>query len=294
MAAEERVCGVVVLYKPCLETVRNVETLLEQVAHVVVVDNGSDGAIISALAEIKGCERLTVLRNGENRGVAAALNQGVNWSTEAGYGWMATFDQDSLVTDGMIAAMLSAYSQSDRCGHIGIVCPCYREPNSSRIVCGGERATDRLTGITSGAMVKREVFEQVGGFDEDLFVDYVDNEFCLHCASKGYEILRAPNAILVHRLGSPTEHRLLGRRFITTNHSALRRYYAARNRVRVYRRYGRRFPVWVLRDARRFMRELVLVLCFESGKWRKFRAVAFGLYDGMRGRYGKAARAWLE
>jgi GT2 family glycosyltransferase len=47
-------------------------------------------------------------------------------------------------------------------------------------------------------MVRREVFEQVGGFDEELSVAYNDVDFCLRVREAGYRIVWTPYAELYH------------------------------------------------------------------------------------------------
>jgi GT2 family glycosyltransferase len=47
-------------------------------------------------------------------------------------------------------------------------------------------------------MVRREVWERMGGFDESLGVAFNDVDFCLRAREKGYLVVYTPYALLYH------------------------------------------------------------------------------------------------
>jgi GT2 family glycosyltransferase len=51
-------------------------------------------------------------------------------------------------------------------------------------------------------MVPRRVFEEVGGFDEDLRVVLNDVDLCLKIRQHGYQVVYTPHALLFHYEGS--------------------------------------------------------------------------------------------
>ncbi len=59
-------------------------------------------------------------------------------------------------------------------------------------------AQDVSAVTTACALVKREVYLQVGGFDENLAVTFNDVDFCLRLREAGYRILWTPYAELIH------------------------------------------------------------------------------------------------
>ena len=59
-------------------------------------------------------------------------------------------------------------------------------------------AQDISAVTTACALVKREVYLQVGGFDENLAVTFNDVDFCLRLREAGYRILWTPYAELIH------------------------------------------------------------------------------------------------
>jgi rhamnosyltransferase len=281
-----RVCAVVVTYNPSSSFVENVEALDGQVGHIVLVDNGSSdetGAHLTGLQLRLGCE---VIRNPVNLGIAAALNIGVKYATEAGFNWVATFDQDSRVSDGLISLMLETYWNATHPEEVAMVAPLYVDRQSG--VRWRQMPTadgGLLSTWSSGSLIPLSTIQRVGPFDETLFIDRVDTDFCLRARREGMLILQS-SAVLFHSLGRTTHHRLLGRDFEVTNHSAGRRYYITRNRLRLLARYWRDRP-WALHECREILTENITVLLLEEHKWQKFRAIAQGALDALLGRVGK-------
>jgi rhamnosyltransferase len=124
------------------------------------------------------------------------------------------------------------------------------------------------------------VAASVGYYNESFFIDYVDHEFCLRMGRRGFQVLQCRTAILEHNLGRMSQRSVAGRTWTTTNHSPLRRYYNARNRIRVYREYAGFAPGWVLKDVRSFAVEIAKILLLEQQRGGKLRAIFQGVVDG--------------
>lgn len=289
------ICAVVISYYPAEQIIENVVTLLDQVDEVVIVDNGSDPATKELLGRLGHYPKVSVIYNHENIGIAAALNIGVKQAKKSEYKWIATFDQDSKVTPGMISTMLQVYEAYPEQGKVASLSPRYRDIASGRIGSssnqhsshGGGAYGEPLVVITSGNMIKSSAFDTVGYFNEVLFIDHVDTEFCLRCATLGYKILEAHDAILEHSLGTPTQHKILWKTPITSNHSALRRYYNARNGVYIYKKFVFERPVWVIKHAYTYLKIIIALMLFERQRGGKLIAICRGVFHGLFGKLGK-------
>jgi len=283
---EIRVCAVVVTYNPDPTFLDNIATLGAQVNHVVVVDNGSADTTEQRLQELDRREHCTVIRNRQNLGIAAALNLGVKFAMDRGFNWVATFDQDSRISERFIPQMLETYRQTPHPEHIAIIAPTYvdRESGVNRPVDRASNGTILHT-MTSGSMMPAIVIRKLGPFDESLFMDYVDIEFCLRARHRGMLILQSP-AILYHSCGRLTHHRIFGRLFGASNHSAGRRYYITRNRLRLLVPYATDWP-WAWREIKAIISEAAKIALVEDEKWKKFRAMAAGTVDALSGKVGK-------
>lgn len=285
------ICGVVVTYYPDPLVYDRVRVALQQVAQVVIVDNGTVGVQSEPIEALRAMDKVCVLKNSHNEGVAAALNEGVKWAVEHGYEWVLTLDQDSRVSPTLIADMWDAYCAFPESGRVAVIAPQYRDPMLQKLISfarGNLRdpyAVVQVT-MTSGNLVRAAVWAKVGGYNGELFIDLVDFEFCLRCRRLGYVVLEATRAELEHHLGEPSWHSFGGKMLSVGNYSALRRYYSSRNRIWVYRHYGRGNLDWILRDFLAFGRECIGIVLFERDRLIKFRGIIQGLYHGFIGRLG--------
>ena len=282
------VCGVVIAYYPSASIVGNVRLLCEQVGHVVVVDNTPQADASTLFTELEYLDACTVIRNGINLGIATALNIGIRHAISQGFAWIITFDQDSQVQDGYVEAMLSTFDDAAKYCEAAIVCPRYQDARIGCFLPTHRTANgDVVACITSGAMVSAETFESFGKMEEDLFIDYVDLEFCLRIRAAGLKIVECSNAILVHSLGRMTQHKFLWKTFSTTNHSAKRRYYITRNRLVLIKRYFDKDREWAFGDFKGIVLETIKMLLVEQDRLSKFRYMARAVYDAIFDKLGQ-------
>jgi rhamnosyltransferase len=278
------VAAVVVTFHPEPDFAAMLASMLPQVGAIIVVDNGSCPADLPAHDDPKLEGRVEIMANGENRGIGAALNQGLRRASQRGFSWALTMDQDSSPLPNLVAAgrrAFEAHPQPQQLAAIG-----------ASVVDVGElsapaAAYRRMTAvITSGTLQSIPIWERLGGFREDYFIDCIDTEFCLRARAHGLEIIQATEAALSHRIGIPTQKWVVGRWMIPTNHSPLRRYYVTRNRISLWRKYARSDGRFVAKDMRQTVREWIGIAFAESDRPAKVRAILAGLRDGLFGRYG--------
>jgi rhamnosyltransferase len=131
------------------------------------------------------------------------------------------------------------------------------------------------------------IFDRIGWFASEYFIDEVDSEFCYRIRAAGYLIADSRQAVLVHAAGHPKKFSILGFSFRPGHHSSLRRYYMSRNRVVLYRKYIVIFPGWVFHSIWEALRETIKSFIVETERARKFRNLLLGTWDGLTGRMGK-------
>ena len=287
-----KILAVVVTYEPDCALIGNLLALREQIIDVIVIDNGSANIEAVEVSTVRsGCK---LIKNGSNLGIGHALNQGAAIALSEGFSWLATFDQDSHVTEGMISGLLALLQEHPRRNEIGILAPYHRD----RVTGGnydnlGDVIADRddwmlmRTTITSGNLVSVAALREVGPFDSKLFIDCVDHDFNLRCRRKGFLIVGAKRLILLHSLGRITLHRMFGKQIICSNHSALRRYYMTRNHLEVYIRYLTFEPKWCVKGICTLLVRSVLVLIFEMDRVNKLRAMLKGTFHFATRRFGR-------
>jgi len=292
MATDECVGAVVVTFHPRAEYLENLAKIRVQVDVLIVVDNGSNEEELAQLRLASMEPGFDLIENGDNLGIATALNLGIREAQKAGCKWVALFDQDSAVTSGFIRAMISDFQGYGQERKILQIIPRYIDP-----VTGSERevSTFRDGGvfltITSGSLFSMEAFEKCGFFQEDLFIYCVDDDFSLRIRKNGFFIGVSANAVLLHQSGHPTSRKLLGVSLTTKNYRPEVRYYYARNKVWILRFYGKTFPRLIVPTLREFVTIPLKIVLMEDASWQKIRLFIRGLADGLAGRMGRLRQA---
>jgi rhamnosyltransferase len=283
------VCAVVVTFSPRPEDLGNLAKVRPQVEDLVVVDNGSSEEKLQLLRTARQELNFALIENGQNLGIAAALNIGVRWAQQNGSKWVALFDQDSAVTDGFIPQMLADFEYYASQRNILLLAPRYKDPKSGiERVCGLDEDGGPFVTITSGSLLPIDAFEKCGYFKEELFIYTVDDEYSLRLRSQGYSIALSPHAVLLHTSGIPSSYSVFGKQlFETTNYRPGVRYYVSRNRVWMSRMYGAQYPRWVRGALRASIIDLFKLAIAEESRLVKVKMVFLGFRDGLLGRMGK-------
>lgn len=281
------ISAVIVVYNDYESLAVLVESLLGQVDTVVIIDNSDDGnkvpdAVLSQSA-------VQYQHSNGNKGLAAGLNDGLYLSKKLNSEWILLLDQDSVVADNMVKCMLNEYRHHPDISVVGMICPDVvlsdKNSHQSPLRFGSivvknviETSDDVDFTITSGSMIKASVFEDVGYMDETFFIEYIDFDFCLKLRSAGYKILFVKEAVLTHRLG---EIRMSNIGIRYTYHSPERVFYQTRNRLIVVRRYGLRYPSFVLMQLSLFILKFFKILVIEDQKIVRLKFYFTGLLSAI-------------
>jgi O-antigen/teichoic acid export membrane protein/GT2 family glycosyltransferase len=281
--------AIIVSYNPNEHLLDFTGELLKQFDEVLIIDNKSSEKSLAILSQARdfGCK---IIYNDENLGIASALNQGFMYAKNK-YHWVCTFDQDSNIpADYKIKLFASLTSHSNK-NKVALIGPQIFEMRINKNVAYSWLKDAPIfevpTVITSGSLIRLQAFEAVGGFNENLFIDYVDHEFSLKLRSKGYLVTQCSDTQLFHKLGNTKAHKLLFREFFSSHHDALRRYYNTRNRFYVYFKFLVFEPIWVIQDFYYFLKEIIKILLVEKDKMSKLKSVILGVTDCIRRRFGK-------
>lgn len=291
---EKRVSAVMVTYNPESNLVNHVRSIQQSASKLIIIDNGSRASSLEYLREIETIPNVTVIYNGMNKGLGTALNQGIQFYLEdAKYGhidWIATFDQDSKISNDFFTKMLEVYDSLPNKEEIAILAPNWVDENLLHEKTSGNPETNVVTEpktvITSGSLIKKSVFKDIGLFIEEYFIDFLDIEFCLRARRSGYRIIMIQSVPMIHNLGNTKRHNLLGSNVMATNHNYIRRYYITRNRILTYKKYFTSEKDWLKEDLTATLKETIIVLLFEKDRFRKINSIIKGSFHGMIGKTG--------
>lgn len=268
----------IVTYNPDLTRLKeNIEAILNQVSGVVIVDNGSQN-VDDICKLIENYENVYLVWNEENQGIAKALNQVVNAAKDHNWVWVLTLDQDSVVMEGLI----ENYRQYMDYEKVAMITCLFLDRNfgiqQEHEFEGEYRYAERC--ITSGCLTKVEPCLETGGFDENMFIDYVDFDMCYMLRERGYKILQSHFRGVLHELGNGERKIFFGREVIVTNHSPARRYYYSRNVVYFIRKH--KGYLSKLRYYKKLYGRLGVVIVYEKNKLIKLKYGFKGIIDGYK------------
>jgi rhamnosyltransferase len=233
-----QVCAIVVLYKPDKNVLLKViDKVSSQVDKIVLVDNTPEGP--HECFDIKqvlnpGCKMIEYLPLRENTGIANAQNVGIKQVSSLSE-FLIFFDQDSFPEENLVEQLIATYKKLDEMGfQIGGVGPrvVNRENRQKELPVfnKGQKINSSVTKVTqlmsSGTLSPSKVLKKVGGFENDLFIDAVEFEWCWRAAERGYSFFITEDAQLFHRTGESTK-KILGKPLHIT--TPFRTYYQYRN-----------------------------------------------------------------
>lgn len=264
-------------------------------AHCVVVDN-TPGAVDTRPHGLS--EAIDYLPNGRNFGIASALNQGISALLRASFDAAILFDQDSepppeLLTD--LPRLLDGGTQA-RDGRIALAGPAYDDPRLGglapfvrfrpwrleRVAPQGCELIDVDFLISSGSCINLKYWEDIGPMDDDLFIDFVDVEWCVRARRKGYRIVGVPWLRMAHELGGEPV-KILGRPY--PMHNPVRHYFLFRNVIALMRRSYMPWS-WKTTELVKLPVRLVIYSLFPSQRLEHLKLSLQGLCDGWRNRLG--------
>ncbi|WP_158682884.1 MULTISPECIES: glycosyltransferase family 2 protein [Pseudomonas] len=246
-----KVAAVVVGYMPEIDVLdRLLISLGSQVDVLIFLDNGASSNVLMA-APVERQSLVYVDMEG-NKGLGAALNKGFELAVNAGVDYVVTFDQDSHAEPQLIAklgtAMAQAKLKDPRCIAVspaffdrrdgkkvnfpfyqsvnGVIKPVFHSDDENGLV-----NVDIL--ITSGMYISTQAWIEGHRYDEGLFVDFTDSEWCFRVRDQGYALYGCLNVEMGHALSDAPPVKLFGLSFL--RYSPVRRYFFFRATVAVCR-----------------------------------------------------------
>lgn len=237
---------IIVLYNPNITQLqKSLDVLLPQVTECCIVDNS-----MSTL-DYQFPEKVHYNFLGTNTGIAHAQNVGIEYLTHKGCSHILFSDQDSVSSENVVEKLFRTYCSLKEYGYnVGVV---------------GSTAINRNTGViypvkarklsvipaeklgvvqdvieydsvrSSVSIISVEDLKRVGLFEEKLFIDGVDNEWCWRAKDK-YDLRSyvAQDAIIYHQLGEG-DKKLLNKSISLS--SDFRLYYMYRNYIWLSKRH---------------------------------------------------------
>jgi GT2 family glycosyltransferase/tetratricopeptide (TPR) repeat protein len=190
----------------CLESVHRHTHVPHE---IVVIDNGSTDGTSEYLASQSD---IKVIRNGENKGFSAAINQGIAASTGD---HLVLLNNDTVATPNWLDRMLAVLCADARIGLVGPLTN--HNPGPQQIAVDyqlpgdADQFAEQLARKNAGRfqecpllggfclLVRRQLVEQIGGLSEEFGIGTFDDfEYSHRAAKAGYRLAIALDSFIHH------------------------------------------------------------------------------------------------
>lgn len=271
--------------RECLESLRKVTY---PAVDVTVVDNGSADGSPERIARHFPEVRLVPLPR--NRGFGGGMNAGIEEALRKDVAFVMCLNNDLTVDPGFLEPLVAA-AREERVVPYPLV---YKYGRVGVLDSAGHRV-NLFTGLThpvapgeegmpeSFQLMRREILEALGRWNEAYFAMYEDTEFGLRMRDAGWRLVCVPEAKLYHKRGR-TSGRVRG----------LVSYYSIRNRLLLVRTFG---TAW--HYATTLLHVVLLTLpyiglrCLLSRTYKhSFKHILQGLLDGVLPSRRATGRGW--
>lgn len=201
---------------PCLELIRRLNYPKHKM-EIIIWDNASADDTVEMVQkrfsemEKDGWLRLKLIEWNNNEGTYIPYNLGLkHLSPQSQY--ILGLDADVELSENVLISLISA-AQEDRVAAVGARSVYYDNPS---LTAHGAGLVNQWTGLYSEKdpeariecdyvigccwLLNRSIFESLGGFDPDYYINHWEVDYCLRAKKKGYRILYEPRAIARHKI----------------------------------------------------------------------------------------------
>lgn len=286
-----KIAATVILYNPEDDVFHNIESYANQVDKLIIVDNSinNNEKLITKLKYT--FTNIEYINNNCNLGIATALNIGCEKALEHKYGWILTMDQDSrFLNFSNYIQCLYSLEDTSNIALLAANTMWYAESNlTTRVTCQYE---EKFLVITSANLLNLKLFDKIGRFDDKLFIDMVDHDYCIRAQKNNFKILYFKDVFVDHSLGNLFQRKniITGKIRNKIEHNSQRTYYITRNYLYTWKKYSKVFPQEfnILKTINvMFIHGITKILLYEDKKASKIYAKFVGLCHFIIGKYGK-------
>jgi len=295
------IAAIVVFYNPIYEDVlKNLESYATHCDQLIIVDNSTQ-CTKKLIDIIDSKYNLCYINNNSNLGIATALNIGCDKAIQLGYDWTLTMDQDSeFVNFKQYKECLFIHYNSKEIAIIAVDNICltsykkelskffdkkfiedYAENHMRELIAKSSvfQSIEADFVITSGNFLNLKLFNKIGRFEDKLFIDEVDFDYCAKCLINNYKIIKFINIKIIHQLGNYVNG--------INQHNYMRKYYIFRNNLYMASKYGKKFPIYSYKKVLiLFKKSLSYILRKEEDKYKKIKSMFMAISDFLINNYG--------
>lgn len=230
-------CVIIVTFNPVVSVLEGCIKSLYDQSDVLIIDNTEENSKKPNLLLSKNLE-IEIFEREINIGIGAAQNIGIKIAMQRGYKYILLSDQDTIFPSSYVVMLISLLS-SDASN--AAACPTFLDRNEAvdlkcPVVLATERGSFKTAAPTgnfdlfeapaSGMLISVAAIREIGLMNEDLFIDWVDFEWCWRARSKGYKLKGSSFVTVSHTFGD-SAFNFMNKKFNARH--PIRHYYITRN-----------------------------------------------------------------
>jgi rhamnosyltransferase len=278
-----KIAACAILYNPENSVIQNIQSYINYVDKLYLIDN-SESINIDLQNRYNSLPNTIIIHNGINEGIARRLNQACDLAIGDGFNYLLTMDQDSHFDELSILKYLNCIDtiKEQNVSMFGIN---YRQ-KATELSCNFFEVNFL---ITSGSVINLKWFEKIGGFNENLFIDFVDTEYCFRSIIQGFKIIEFPNIYMNHNLGKSIEKHSFKTLKKTSRsfHSATRLYYMTRNFFYLNLKYKKEFAAEIKVAKKDLLNRIKNKILYESNRFTTLKILHRAIKDFRSKKMGK-------
>lgn len=289
----KKIAAILVCYNPDIDELQEcILSINPQVDKLYIVDNTDQQSWLKNNGIIEKDNNIELIELKENIGIAAAQNIGIQKAFENNFEAVLFLDQDTKPPKNLVEVLLNGITQLENEGNkVATIGPMVYNRDSKNeyksLINKGKDISDFIEKdaiISSGSIILKQVYEDVGGLENELFIDVVDFEWCWRARKKGYKSFITKKVAMEHRFGERSISILGIIKLIIP--SPIRHYYQYRNLVLLFpRTYIPKY--WKLRSCIEKIIELFVIPMFVKPRLKRIKFMFKGLKHGLEGIKGK-------
>lgn len=296
MNADKKIAIIIINWKKYDLTLNCIDSVLKSSYKnfkIILIDNEAQNSFPD---EINKSEKIQIIKNENNEGFSKANNQGIKYSIKNGFDYVLLLNNDTLIKNDLIYSLIQQSSTLNQ----KIIQPLILNYDGSKIWNAGGKInnffgtfqtlekgkgfknfkrnriyTDWFTGCC--VLIKVEIFNHVGYFDERFFAYYEDVDYSIRLKKMGYSIALMTNSYLQHyeSASSKSMNKIEG------NLSPYVHYLNIRNHILLLKKHSKSFNligVLLYQLVKIFSYLIYFLIRF---RFNKFKMVSKGLVDAI-------------
>jgi rhamnosyltransferase len=279
-----KIAACVILYKPDESVIQNIQSYITQIRKLYLIDN-TESEILNFQRLYDSLSQIIIIHDNINEGIAKRLNQACRLALQDGFDYLLTMDQDSFFDERMMKEYfkcIQSYPLKEKVAMFGL----NYEQQISDSTCNYNKVKVL---ITSGSVINLHSHRNIGDFDENLFIDFVDTGYSFKSVLKGYELVQFLNIYMHHEIGTTTQHRSIknlksSKRSI---HSSIRLYYMTRNFLYLKKKHKKNFEKEISAHKKDLLNRIKNKLLYNSNRLQTLKMLIKAYLDYKKNRMGK-------